>query len=177
MREKIRQELLVRFPFQMQRRLPQFHRVDLGPEIDHFALWAWKLVDDLTLFALLQAFDNRDHFVVEIGWSENGDFPWWTLPSNPPKLEAPRFRLRLARLWATGKLADHWQVVPDRLDAEPRSAVPNFKWSNAPSAPPEVPEDEVLHRVAPLSENAVNKLVEFGLPVFRAVAAHRGVPF
>jgi hypothetical protein len=164
---------MAQFPSEMQRQLPRFGRVDLGPQADDLALWAWKLADDLTQFVLLQVLDNRDHFVVESGWSENGEYPWWTLPTKPLKLDASRFRLRLARLWATGKLADHWQVTPDRPDAEPRSAVPIFKYD--PVAPPELHEDEVLHRVAPLSEDAVNKLVAFGLPVFQSVAAHHRI--
>jgi hypothetical protein len=108
---------------------------------------------------MLQPFPNDDQFVVEIGWSETGEFPWRTLPSHPPRVEALRFRERLARLWATGKFADTWTVVPDTV---------------AGGVPP-ASEEDLFAQVGRSVADATEKLIAFGMPVFRQVTEHRGI--
>ena len=174
MRQKIREELVARFRPELERRLPDFH--SHNENLDD-PTWAWQLGPTLTFFVQLQPFDNKDQFVLEIAWSEDGQFPWWPMPSTRLTVEAPQWHVRLARLWATGPMADVWAVVPDRTDAERKAKIEVLKRGDTEEWLRKVPEEAVMPFVAPLVEDAVQKLIEFGLPLFRKVAEHRGIPW
>jgi len=168
---------MTRFPTELERRLPQFHRCGRERGAGDSPMWAWELAPKLTYFIKLQPFEDKDQFVIEVAWSDEGTFPWRDLAPHPPNPELPKSRGRLARLWATGKTEDVWAVVPDepdevfwqRLAARRRGE----KVSLLGPKPP--PVEEALPRVAPLAEDAVQKLIDYGLPLFRRVAEQRGI--
>lgn len=173
---KIRKELIARFPQELERRLPQFQR---HTEKCDDPIWAWQLAPNLTFFVMLQPRDNKDQFFVEIDWSDDGKFPIDAPSSRRPKVEVPQWRLRLAELWATGPVSDAWEIVPDETDAESEAKEAALERGDITMLEylRKVPEEEVLPRVAPLVEDAVQKLIDYGLPLFREVAEHRGIPW
>jgi hypothetical protein len=154
MRSKLRRELVDRFSSQIALRLPQFQRRISFEGLDPCPIWAWELSPALTCFVMLQPFEDWDQFVIEIGWSENREFPWRTPPSGPLKFEPPRFRVRLARLWATGKRADVWSIVP----------------AGGQQGEQATSEEDLFPRVSELVADAVQKLIVFGMPVFQRLA-------
>ena len=172
MRKRIYKELVTRFRQELENRLPQFSP---HQEKADNPTWAWMLAPNVTFFVMLQPLAT-DQFVVEIGWSDDGTYPIEALPSHPPAIGLPRYRERLAQLWATESIADSWAIVPEETNEERSARMKALasgdikKW--APVTPP---EEEVLSRVAPLVVDAIQRLIEFGLPVFRNVAGHHGL--
>jgi hypothetical protein len=124
---------------------------------------------------MLQPLDKEDQFLLEYAWSANGRYPWQILPSHPPKIKMAVFRGRLARLWATGPLADTWCVVPKETEEEEQARYAALKRGDTKTFFYRPPEEEVLPRVGPLVEDALQKLIDFGLPLFQKVAEKRGI--
>ena len=175
MRHKIRKELLARFRLEFERRLPDFH--SHKEKLDD-PTWAWQEAPKLTFFVQLQLCDNKDQFVLEIAWSEDGLFPWWPMPSTRLQIDAPQWHVQLARLWATAAMADAWEIVPaETASAERKARLAALDRGEVQEFMRETPEEEYLPRVAPLVEDAVQKLIDFGLPLFRRVAEQRGIPW
>jgi hypothetical protein len=178
MRPKIRKELIARFRQELKRRLPQF-RLAMKSSSNE-PTWIWKIGSNLAFFVQMQVFDDRDRFVLEIAWSGDDRFPWDASALRRPDVEAPRCSIRLARLWAKGKLEDMWDVVTDETKAEMQAREKAYKrgdikeWRRPVR---QAPEEEVLPFVAPLAEDVVQKLIDYGLPVFRKVAEHQGIPW
>lgn len=170
MRRKLRKEVVKRFASQLEAALPQFV---LSTKSDT-VIWNWKCAKHLTFFVMLQPYEQWDRFVVEIGWSDDESFPE-ILPSHPPNVDALKYRERLAQLWATGPMAYEWDVVPLLTDEELRAKKKALGQENRLIWSWNPPEDEVLPRVSPLVDDAIHKLIAFGLPVFRKVAERRGL--
>src|ERR1700678_843899 len=99
MRNSITNELVDLFSKTLLHVMPYLKRCGEQQGAIESPVWFFEAMPNLTFFVMLQTMDNKDQFVIEIGWSDDGKFPWRPLPSYPPKLEAPKFRLRLARLW------------------------------------------------------------------------------
>ena len=172
MRRKIRKELIGQFRREFERRFPQFKR---HTKKSDDPIWAWALAFNLTFFVMLQPFDDKDEFVVEIDWSEDGKFPIDAPTSRRVKVEAPCWRVRLSGLWAAGPVSDAWEVVPAETETEWGARQAALKRGDIKRYLREPTEAEVLPRVAPLVEDAVQKLIDFGLPLFRRVAEQRGL--
>jgi hypothetical protein len=174
MRGKIRKELLLRFRQELKKRLPQFQLSKRTHPGD--PLWEWHIAPKLTFFLHLQPFDKVDEFILDIAWNETKKYPVSVIGfSFPPNIKAPTCNLRLAQLWARGPLADAWCVVPKETEEEEKARYAALQRGDTKTFFYRPPEEEVLPRVGPLVEDAVQKLIDFGIPLFRKVAKHRGI--
>lgn len=162
------------FAEKMQR-LSQFQICDRDGDT---TCWAWKLAPNLIFFAMLQPFENKDAFTVEIAWSNESQFPYCA--PRPFKTHLPEGRLRLSSLWwEPGEREYLWAMVPDdpddvfwqNLEAKKRRGETLDRRINPR---PAVVED-LLYRVDPLVDDAMQKLLEHGLPLFRQVAERHGL--
>lgn len=168
MRSPLRKELIACFKREFQPRFPQF---TLAKGLTW--TWTWKIAPHLILFVKLQAFEKKDQFIVEVAWSESGEFPWGGIGKGIDPNQS-KGRARLGRLWEKGRDEPVWDVAPEKtagmkevLDALARGESPNF--------PPDPPLEEVLPRVCPLVRDAVSKFEQYGIPLFRRVAESRGI--
>src|SRR5262245_48803320 len=114
MRRNIRKELLARFRQELTQRLPQFRRQTGKTDSP---VWAFGLSPKLTFLVKLQPLP-KDEFVLEIAWSDDGQFPFQTWYSYPPKVHDAKWRERLARFWSKGALEETWAVVPPETPEE-----------------------------------------------------------
>jgi hypothetical protein len=182
MRSLIRQKLLTLFTSALERALPEFKRC--GEECatggTDYSVWALRLSTNLTFFVMLQPFDKEDQFTVEVGWSDDDKFPWKESGLRFFKIENPKSRRRLARLWFTGQTEPVWEIVRGRTFEETRARIKAMSRGDREEVKridklTDVSVEEAIPRVAPLVEDAVQKLIDFGLPLFRRVAEHRGL--
>jgi hypothetical protein len=135
-------------------------------------IWSWKNSANLTFFVLLQAFEREDQFVVEIAWSEDGEYPWHVVGNL--NVEQSHGRDRLGQLWRQGADEPVWDVTPEKTVAQ-QEALEALRLGESPKYPPDPPVDQILPRVCPLVRDAVTKLEEYGIPLFRQIAKSRGL--
>ncbi len=113
--------------------------------------------------------------MLEIAWSEDGEFPWSSF-ANEFGLDEPRWRKRIGRLWKRGGDEPVWDAAPEvnaatqvRLDAMRRGEPVSYP------GPPPPAVDVVIPRIAPLVEDCLQTFRQFGMPIFEQVARHRGL--
>ena len=169
MKEALSKELLACLSKEIEARLGQFRPIegDSGPW-----RWQWRVTDNLTFFVLLQPIDYLDQFTLEIAWSESGDFPWGAMGKK--KVERAKGRLRLPDLWTQGPVEFLWDVDPAKTAAT-KLYLESLRTEKALAAPKDSPDEEVLPRVRALAHEAVDKLEQYGLPLFLQVAEVRGL--
>ncbi len=172
MRSAVRKQLIKTFQREFESQYPQFAMLKL-PGDTSVKVWEWRVAPSLHYFVLLQPFEQEDKFVLEIAWSEDGEFPWGTMDDvlAPDK---PRWRRRLGRSWQPLGRGPVWDAAPEvgearqaRFDAMARGE----EWSY----PPDPAIDVVIPRIAPLVRDCLQKFQEYGLPIFKQVAQHRGL--
>ena len=56
--------------------------------------------------------DGWDRFVIEIAWSENGEFPWKSIGKT--NLDRADGRARLGHLWKKHGLEPVWDLAPEK---------------------------------------------------------------
>lgn len=172
MRRPILKELLRRFVQEFEAKFPQFKR---SKEQFDDPLWRWRLGPDLTFFVSLRPFDDHDEFAVDVAWSDNGRFPWDHL-GELSDTEQPKCRGPLSRLWARTGLEAVWDIEPQQSDEEFWARIDaSERGEDVPPWPPRSPVEEILPRVSPLVEDAMEKLSRYGMPLFRRVARKRGI--
>jgi hypothetical protein len=149
-------------------RYPAFETIDLNRGMK---AWALKL-NGLTFFVTLQGMKRYDQFFVEVAWSESGDFPWGA--TGQVAADKPEGRESLGFLWQKSGPEPVWDIVPEvtrrvaaYLDGPPGTPLADTT--------PDQSDAELMPRIPPLVEDAVTKFGEFGLPLFRQVAAARHV--
>src|ERR1700733_6297023 len=162
MKSRIRKELLTRFKGAFERLFAGFEQLKLPRGTP--PIWACTIAPNLTLFVLLQPFEQYDRFAVEVAWNDNPEFPWDGI--GRLRVESSVGRERLSWLWTTGSKEFLWDVAPDTTRAI-EDAVEARRNGKSPIYRPEPPVDEIVPRVAPLVDDAIQKLVEFGVPLFR----------
>jgi hypothetical protein len=180
MRSLIREELMARFAPELEGRLPQFRCCGKEHGAGDLPIWAWGIAPSLTFFVMLQPLDNKDQFTVEIAWSDDGKFPWRELGLRFFKIESPRSRRRLARLWSKAQIDPVWEVVRSRTLEESRARSQAQSRGDREEVRRldqliDVSVEEAIQRVSPLVADAVQKLIDYGLPLFRQVAEQRGI--
>jgi hypothetical protein len=174
MRKEIYKELVTRFTRELEQRLPQFQRGGVERDAGDIPIWAWELAPKVTFFVLLNVADNDDDFAIEVGWSDDGKYPWRSRGFRFTQLDAPTTRERLSFLWVTGKREYRWSIVPrESADTYLAKMAARRRGEKVSLRPP--PAEEALPRVAPLVEDAVQKLIDYGLPLFRRVVEQRGL--
>lgn len=169
MKGSLAKELLSCLKMELETRLCRFKPIDgdRGPW-----RWRWQVTDNLTFFGLLQPINHLDQFTLAIGWSESGDFPWGGIGKR--KVERAKGRLRLPDLWTEGPVEFLWDVDPTKTAAT-KLYLASLRTKKALAAPKDSPDEEVLPRVRALAHEAVDKLEQYGLPLFLQVAEVRGL--
>ena len=169
MKQALTEELLSCLEKELQTRLRQFKPIDGDSD---FWIWQWRVADNLTFFLALQPMDYLDQFTLEIAWSESGGFPWGAFGKK--KVERAKGRLRLPGLWTQGAVEFLWDVDPAK-SAATKLYLKSLTTEKALPVPKESPDEEVLPRVRALAREAVDKLEQYGLPLFQQVAEVRGL--
>jgi len=169
MRKALRKELIACFKREFEAR---FTRFTLFDEERHAWTWAWKITPQLSFFVMLQAFESKDQFVLEVCWSEDGEFPWGAMGKT--KIDRPQGRERLGGIWRQGKEDPPWDIAPE-VTAAMREGLEALARGESPKYPPYSPVEQIVHRVGPLVHDAVARFERDGLPLFRRVAEARGV--
>lgn len=169
MKEALSKELLSCLKKEVETRLCQFKPIDgdSGPW-----RWEWRAADNLTFFVLLQPIDYLDQFTLEVAWSESGDFPWGAMGKK--KVERAKGRERLPFLWTEGAAEFLWDVDPAKTAAA-KLYLKSLATEKALAAPKDSPDEEVLPRLRALVRESVDKLEQYGLPLFLQVAEVRGL--
>jgi hypothetical protein len=180
MRPKLRKRLEQCFSGALEKRLPQFTicQDDRNPQGE--LVWAWELAHALTFFVLLNIADDYDDFAIEVAWSDDRAFPWRAFGDRFEKIAVPKYRQRLSFLWVTGKWEFRWEIVRRQTYEEVSAKIAAQKRGDYAEARRiekliEVPTQDALLRVPPLVNDAVHKLDEFGISLFRKVAEIQGV--
>jgi hypothetical protein len=169
MRSLLRKELNSCFRRELQARFPQFNFVS---QERGTSTWAWKIAPNLTFFIMSQPFERTDQFVMEVSWSENGEYPWGAM--GKIKVDQPQGRQRLGRLWESGRDEPIWDLAPEKTAGmqEHKEALSRGQTLDYPADPP---TEQILPLICPLVREAVNKFEQYGLPLFRQVAEIRGL--
>ena len=169
MRSPLRRMTVELFRKKMKEQFPLFEPISKGKESP---MWSLRITARLTFFILLSIPHDYDKFYVEIAWSNDGEFPW-DRHSEVVKAELPKCRQRLQYLWSNEDNSP-WSIVPE-LSHEERMKIimESDDDDDTPLRQPDPPLEEALKRVPPLVEDAVNKVVEYAIPLFKKVTEHR----
>jgi hypothetical protein len=169
MNPQVQDRLTAYFRHELERLLPVFEPVVL-PETSYFP-WRWQIAPKLVFFIGLSPMEDYDEFVIDIAWSDDGEVPWSAYGGFDP--DAQKRCRRLSRLWMTGQDEYIWDLAPEIAAAN----AAYFKAMDRGKLLPFVrdpPVELVLTRVEPLADDAIQKLIQYGIPLFRRVAEHRG---
>ena len=171
MRPKVRQHLVKTFQREFEKRYPQFSLLKVANGVTK--VWRWHIAANLHYFVALHPFRQEDKFVLEIAWSEDGEFPWSSIGDAIDPNKAC-WRERLGFLWQSQAKEPVWDAAPEVGEAR-QARFDAMDRGEEVSYPPPPPIDVVLPRIAPLVEDCLQKFVEYGMPVFEQVAQHRGL--
>jgi hypothetical protein len=143
--------------------------------------WEWRseLASNLYFFIALQAFRDHDIFTVEIAWSDVDSFPYEALMKRLSP-DNTRARERLGSIWRnaiepgwSGRSPD-WDLAP-----EMKATMDEYIRALAEDQPTRFPEppsiDVVKARIPPLVNDALAKIDEYAMPIFREVARTRAL--
>jgi hypothetical protein len=169
MRGPLRKELIACFKREFQ---PRFHQFVTFQADGGFWWWTWKIAPNLSFFVALQAFGRKDQFVVEIAWSDDGKFPWHG--SGQIDVDQPQGRDRLGRLWKSGPDEPVWDMAPEATAALEED-IKSLARGESPKRLPDPPIEQILPRIGPLVHDALDKLEQYGRPIFRRVAEAHGI--
>jgi hypothetical protein len=153
---------------------PTFQRARKEHNCDRrLPTWALETTPSITFFVMLQPFDGRDEFAIEVAWSDDCKFPWEQFGSLD--IVAAKCRGRLSRLWSIGKVSEVWEVVPRETPEQQHERIESLKRKDFRQWRYEMPVEEAIPRVQPLVADAINKFAQYGIPLFRSIADRRGV--
>lgn len=154
---------------------PRFPQFTVGYREGQFWTWVWKAAPDLYFFVVLQGFDRKDQFVLEIAWSREDEFPWGAF--GDADAGKPELRERLGAIWnsARGERHEHiWDLAPEKTAADVEHIEARARGAHLPYAD-DPPVELLLPRIGPLVHDAIEKLEQYGMPLFRRVAEAHGV--
>ena len=176
MRSRIGQELRKLFTAELARRQPNFTRVE-RPKPGMDPKWVLKLAPDLSFFIKLHSLPRHDEFVLEVGWTDEGELGFRDNYKPSVDTKARKWGARLTQLWDNdGHSEQVWAVVP-QLSAEEKSQRIKAinRGENISLLPADPAIEEVLPRVITLVGDAVDKFEQYAIPLFRRVAEERGI--
>jgi hypothetical protein len=168
MRSAIKKQLVKNFAENIENNFPDF----LQQKFLDSALYLWRrtIATDLFFLLGLQIFRDKDVFVLEIGWSEDGEFHFDSYP--PFDVEKSFWRNRLTKFIKKPR-SEVWDLTPEFTAA--REAYIDALDADEPLARPEPPDPEVvIPRIPALVDDALNKFKQYAFPLFNKVARHRG---
>jgi len=177
MRRELGKRVRVEFASQIKSRLSQFQPVKEQTVGAGIYLYQWKLVPELSFFLTLQLSTKAwEEFTIEMAFSNRGRFPdhiiLFDLPSFPrcgvPAVAAcEEGRFRLSHLWRFAeKNMDYWWQVTPHLSL---SDLADGRWTD------DVPLEVATKNVEPMVTDAIDKVIEHGLPFIREFALCRGI--
>jgi len=166
MRSAVARAVRNRFASRLRDEIPQFKEWGDENVSSGDRLCRWQVAPGLTFYIMLQFHRLEDWFTVELAWSRSGQWPAVApLPSavdEEPVSGALRFRL--GRLWAPPEKDVWWELAPKPLVEAGLDSFLN-----------RVPEKDLLPKVEPAVENAIQHVVRDALPYFRKVATRLGI--
>jgi hypothetical protein len=168
MRSPLSKKIIASFKREFESRFSHFSIGDTQPL---WWRWDWKIAPMLTFFMILQAFERKDQFVLEVAWSENGEFPWRSV--GRLDIEQPEGRDRLGRLWTRGE-EPVWDLAPEATEAIKEDIEALARGESAKYIP-DPPIKQLLPRIDPLVQDAINKFEQYGMPFFQKVAQKRDI--
>jgi YD repeat-containing protein len=169
MRSSLQKMVFSRLASELQSRLPQFTPL---PKQGALRLWQWAISDALTFFIGYQPIKDKDEFVLEVAWSEDGEFPWEIVGKIFPR--QPKGRERLGFLWQKVGWEPVWNLAPEMTAAVRAHTAALIRNEHLPY-PDDPPVDQLKPRIEPLVIDAVDKLEQYGIPLFREIAKVRGI--
>lgn len=171
MRAPIRRQLVATFQREFKKKYPRFLPMKLPPG-DSSRIWERELAPHLVFFVMLDPFDDEDSFVVEIAWNDRHEFPW--VGAWHAKIDAPCGRERVGLLCSSSGKDVPWDLAPER---EAAMLARFAAWERGETAeyPPPPAVDVVIPRIGRAVDDALQKLQEYGIPLFQKVADHRGI--
>lgn len=162
MRSRLAKTVRQRFALRISQELPDFvlNQTEVVPS--GCVLYERK-TPTLTFYILLLLAPKDDRFTIEVGWSEKGKLPTynWGRPNDPPREGGIMFRMWC--LWNTGNEDLWWRFEPEVKLEDIANWVPQ-------------PIEAALELVDTQVDDAIQKLLEFGIPYFERVAAEHGHP-
>ena len=167
MRGRLWKKVSVNFQHELEQRFPQFVFDDKDGQ---YWIWRWKIAFNLHFFVALQGFDRRDQFTLEVAWAEGNEMPYLG-PAQPHQSEGC---VRLGRLFATGPEAPLWDLAPEKTAAD-EAHRESLLGDEIVPYPEDPPVELLLPRIGPLVHDAIEKLEQYGMPLFRRVAEAHGV--
>jgi hypothetical protein len=155
------------FALRLRAEIPQFEEARARGLPSECRLYELKVGATLAFYLVLQHHRSWESFTVEVAWSQEGEYPASALPAESPDdlLENAEMSFRLGRLWA-GKKDVWWELVP-RLSVLQGATFDDFMKD------PE-PIENLLPKVKPVVEDAIQHVLSDGLPYFRKVAVAKG---
>lgn len=162
------------FCAEMARRLPTFvRRKEEKAGGKSLPLFESRTVSTIAFFVLLTFADKRDAFTVEVAFNESPEFPWTEMPgtikevSSAPSRSVARFRL--AKLW--GEASDVWWTLGEEPSlAEIEERIKTKSYLRAEDLTPK------LEKVPVAVADAIEKLVNYGLPFFELITQDKENP-
>ena len=118
----------------------------------------------------MQTLDWVDQFVVEIAWSEEASFPWGAF--GRVDIAGRQGRARLSRLWEHEPDEPVWDAAPEKT-AHIAQNVQALREGRRITVPDDMPLALVLPRIPGLVADAIHKLDQHAMPLFRHVAEER----
>jgi hypothetical protein len=160
MRSKLATAVRKEFTTRLQQELPQFVAVKHKQIPPSCTLFVWQAAPDLTCHLMLIPFRTRDWFTLEAGWKHAESA---ADPGDSPLQGAERFRL--PDLWLGPTQDFWWKLVPELSPLE------EFERSMSGA---EEPIEAALTRVPAAVADALQHVVQYGLPYFRSISERHG---
>ncbi len=155
MRRELGQVIVKEFDAGVAERLPQFRREKPDRGSGASRQYRWDSDSGLAFLFTLQFHRIWDSFTLELAWSKKGRYPGSIPPDEPSEANdnAEELRFRLGKLWAPPPTDVWWEVRPGPFETN----------------------DQLLRKVRPPVEDALEKMASYGLAyVNRLVARRRG---
>jgi hypothetical protein len=179
MNRQLGKVLRKRFAEELRERLPQFRCVKGHANSGTFNTYEWSVSADLHVYVVLQINTRFDSFTIELSWSKHQGYPAHLnlmFPRDIPLSRIPRdqpkdgeFKFRLSNLYADKDV--WWELIPrptiEEILEQQRILIEEGTMH----------EDSIeagLERVDPCVKDAVDKLIEHGIPFVLSAAAANG---
>jgi hypothetical protein len=160
LRSQLAQSVRERFESCLSNRLPSFCRIPAPTKGDR--LYQWEVGPTYWIYVLLHPHHLGDVFVVEVAWTRGLPFPGgYSKSSKSGRHGFERFRLH--ELWNERAPLDLWWIGGrPRLDLT-EGGLPQLR-----------PEAELIDEAGAFAEDAVGRLVAFGLPYLSKIGKALG---
>ena len=137
-------------------------------------LWQWDAGSTLNIFIRVSWWAREDGFTIELAWAPGTAFPRETMSIASATPACPQHRFALSELWSPGHPERGWSFLPSGLDGTGHR--PRWMFDNRRGMEREFDLfDAGLRSADNVVADAISKLVEYGIPFLRDVAATHGI--